>query len=615
MVVIEVISITRSPLKGPLSYFSMKDLSRGDLVLVPVRGKFIEAIITEVKDAKELKTSLKKSTFKLKSVKDVICEKFFLEKDFSILEKIHKETMAVKELLLFKLIPKALFLQHKKNQFKTRENLTHLKYSIKGSIKDRIIEYRTMIREHFARNQSFLIVSPRMEMLRLFKEELSRGIEHYTYVFSSELPPKKYLEAWTGAENMAHPAFIISTPHGLLFDRADLETIVLDDDASDLWWDLERPWLDLRNVAKIFAEVRKNKLIYTGDVLSVERVWQIENRMIEPLNPYLTRLHSKPETRLIKIAPSSETFSWFTKEGIEELEEAIFQNRSILIFVNRKGYSSFTVCLDCSRTIVCQSCSAPLVVHIKPGEEREFSCHHCLSKISVPAECPFCGSWRLKDYGLGIEKIKEEFRKIFPKVEALVIDADVKLKNGDVFQSAQVVIGTEKIFFYPPREFDIVFAASIDHFFTVPDFRMNEKVFYLINELKKIAGKKMILQSRLENERTIEDALSGNFSHFYQNEIGDRKNFLYPPFRRLIKLSFEAGRQETLLTDTKDAMAILHGYEPVLYEAFIEKIKNRHRMNILLRLEDKKWPDEKLYAILEKLSGKCEVIVDPNSIL
>src|SRR3989344_5198890 len=163
MVVIEVISITRSPLKGPLSYFSMKDLSRGDLVLVPVRGKFIEAIITEVKDAKELKTSLKKSTFKLKSVKDVICEKFFLEKDFSILEKIHKETMAVKELLLFKLIPKALFLQHKKNQ-------------------------------------SFLIVSPRMEMLRLFKEELSRGIEHYTYVFSSELPPKKYLEAWTGAE-------------------------------------------------------------------------------------------------------------------------------------------------------------------------------------------------------------------------------------------------------------------------------------------------------------------------------------------------------------------------------------------------------------------------------
>src|SRR3989344_160132 len=235
MVVIEVISITRSPLKGPLSYFSMKDLSRGDLVLVPVRGKFIEAIITEVKDAKELKTSLKKSTFKLKSVKDVICEKFFLEKDFSILEKIHKETMAVKELLLFKLIPKALFLQHKKNQFKTRENLTHLKYSIKGSIKDRIIEYRTMIREHFARNQSFLIVSPRMEMLRLFKEELSRGIEHYTYVFSSELPPKKYLEAGTGAENMDHPAFIISTPHCLLFVRADLDTIVLDDDASDLW--------------------------------------------------------------------------------------------------------------------------------------------------------------------------------------------------------------------------------------------------------------------------------------------------------------------------------------------------------------------------------------------
>ena len=615
MVVIEVISITRSPLKGPLSYFSMKDLSRGDLVLVPVRGKFIEAIVTEVKDAKELKTSLKKSTFKLKPVKEVLSEKFFSERDFSILERIHRETMVEKELLLFKLIPKALFLQHKKNQFKARDNLTHLKYSIKGGIKDRIIEYRTMIREHFARNQSFLIVSPRTEILRLFKEELARGIEHYTYVFSSELSPKKYLEAWTGAESMAHPVLIITTPQGLLFDRADLETIVLDNDASDLWWDMERPWFDFRNIAKIFAEVRKNKLIYSGDVLSVERVWQIENRMIEALNPHLTRLHSKSETRLIKIAPSSETFSWFTRQGIEELEEAIFQNRSILIFANRKGYSSFTVCLDCSRTIVCPSCSSPLVVHAKPGAEREFSCHHCLSKILIPTECPFCGSWKMKDYGLGIEKIREEFKKIFPKVEALVIDADVKLKNHEAFQKAQVVIGTEKIFFCPPREFDIVFVASIDHLFTVPDFRMNEKVFYLINELKKIAGKKMILQSRLEGERTIEDAMTGNFLHFYQNEIGDRKNFLYPPFRRLIKLSFEASNLDVLLAVTKGAMVALQVYEPLLFKAFIEKIKNRHRMNILLRLEDEKWPDEKLCAILEKLSGKCEIVVDPNSIL
>ena len=112
--------------------------------------------------------------------------------------------MVEKELLLFKLIPKALFLQHKKNQFKARDNLTHLKYSIKGGIKDRIIEYRTMIREHFARNQSFLIVSPRTEILRLFKEELARGIEHYTYVFSSELSPKKYLEAYGSSGSYHH---------------------------------------------------------------------------------------------------------------------------------------------------------------------------------------------------------------------------------------------------------------------------------------------------------------------------------------------------------------------------------------------------------------------------
>ena len=318
--------------------------------------------------------------------------------------------------------------------------------------------------------------------------------------------------------------------------------------------------------------------------------------LIEAKNTISGRIRDSVETKIIEML-KTENFSWISDNLSREIKDSLRRGEKILLFVNRKGYSSFTICQDCSRPQLCSNCSVPLVLH-KIRDARKFICHHCFKVQEVPTSCQSCGSWRLKDYGLGIEKVAEEFSKLFPKAK---------------FED--VTISTEVIFSHPETSFDLVAVISIDNLFTIPDFRINETIFRLIIELKQRAKRKFILQTRLNDNKLIKDAVSGNISGFYQDEIEARKNFGYPPFAAVIKLSYGSKDLGSLKKEGEKALSVLKDYNPISFPAFHEKINGLYRRNILLKISNSGRTDDKLQPLLENLSGIWQVSVDPESII
>ena len=309
------------------------------------------------------------------------------------------------------------------------------------------------------------------------------------------------------------------------------------------------------------------------------------------------------------------------------VETARTKNEKVILFAGRRGYSPTTVCNDCFRTILCEKCDTPLVLHKKNGKtkEVEFICHKCLKKTTASERCPYCRSWRLQTLGIGTQKIAEEISKFFPEVKLFKMDSDaVKTKKqGDeiaekfLYSPGSVLIGTEMIFSHINFPVDRVAAVSVDSLFALPDFRINEKIFNLLLRLKTLAKKTFIIQTRMADQPLFDDAIRGNISGFYKKELETRKQFQYPPFKTLIKITKENKNKIALKKEIQALEEKLEKWHPLSYPAFTPKIKNIYSWHILLKIEPQKWPSEEreLHQILSSLPPAWKINVDPESLL
>lgn len=616
MRIVEVIPIARSPfVPETLTYFSTKDLQPGDLVSVSLGGRNSPAAVKKVEDARALKSELKRGAFKLKPIRGLISKSFFDDKFLKAVSRISEETLLPQGLILFFLVPHPLF-SAKLAIPPSREFPSdyHQESVFRGNFTERTTEYRSQIREHFARERSLIVVSPRLETLSLLERELGRGIENYVFSFTSRLAPKKYLKRWNEAIAQSHPVLILGTGPVLFFDRPDLESVILEEESSPFW--RAEAGLDFRRVASLLAREKKRKLLLADELLRIETIWRAERGLVETQSTLSGRVQSGPGWRIINHAKREKPFSWIADEAASILRESVSRKEKILIFTNRKGAGSFTLCADCGRAINCPNCSVPLVLHLS-GAFRKFLCHHCLEQVAVNERCPACGSWKLKDFGLGLEKVALEFKKLFPPADVFRLEREeFKNKKLPEIKNAEVVAATELIFSYPEAKFDLVFIPSLDYLFTIPDFRMRERIFRLLHELKNKTSRKIILQTRMADTSFLSDALSGNFSKFWQDEIKEREALAYPPFSSVIKLSSEDSNLKKLQTRTASALKILKAYRPYSFPAFIERMKNKYRRHIILKLAPEAWPgNQKLAQLLKSLRPAWRTVVDPETLL
>jgi primosomal protein N' (replication factor Y) len=231
--------------------------------------------------------------------------------------------------------------------------------------------------------------------------------------------------------------------------------------------------------------------------------------------------------------------------------------------------------------------------------------------------------------GFGIERVMEEINKNFPDINIFKMDGETiktvkqgkETKENFLSTSGSILIGTEMIFSYFngfSEPIERIAVVSLDSLFALPDFKINEKIFHILLELRSMAKKVFLIQSRLIESTTIFDnILRGNLSGFYKEEIENRKNFDYPPFKTLIKIT-KTGKENIKVKRDIDKLAKeLDQWKPTVYPAFTPKIKNIYSWHILLKLEPGSWPEreKELYQKLSLLQSVFKIDIEPESLL
>ena len=636
MYIVEVLPITKSAIKDTLSYFSGKMLPIGSLVSIPIRKKVIKGIILRTKEAVDDKAEIKELPYSLKKL-ELENEKNFLQEEFmEAAAKVATYHASLLGPILAAIIPKRILENTnelsdlkitEKNNDKNKNQTYREPYLIQSPDDDRFADYKSLIRESFAKKQSVFFCVPTLEDARKALEKLEKGIEEYTFLLDGSLTKKETIFIWNKAIETEHPVLIIGTGMFLSLPRGDIGTIIIEKESSRGYKTITRPFVDIRIFAEYYSKLIGARLILGDSLLRTESIKRFYDHELIEYTPLKWRSIATAEDNLVdmKAYQKIETpgFRIFSDEILETINEIKSDNGHGFIYSARRGLSPQVVCNDCGTIVVCSKCSSPIVLHGGSGAgENFFLCHSCGEKRSAEEKCSLCDSWNLVTLGIGIETVEKEIRAKFKDINLFRIDYD-SVKNHKTAEKiirefyktpGSILLGTEMALLYLDEQIDYCMVASMDSLFALPDFRGNEKIMNILLKMRSLAQKKFIVQTRCKDEPVFEYALKGNIADFYRNEIREREQFAYPPFTILVKITYQ-GKREEVIEEMKKLKNFMTPYKLQVFPAFIETVRGKYVMHALIKAEKSTWPEAELVKKLISLPQYFTVKIDPDNLL
>ena len=322
--------------------------------------------------------------------------------------------------------------------------------------------------------------------------------------------------------------------------------------------------------------------------------------------------------------------SIFSRALQSALKETLERNEQAILFLNRRGQSTYVFCRDCGYILTCSKCGIPLIYH---GDESNLQCHHCGATRRQPQTCPQCKGKRLKYFGAGTETVEAELKSLFPGAQTLRWDRDTTRFKGahEIIlrhfsgHQADVLIGTQMI----AKGLDLplvtlVGVVSADVGLNLPDYRAAERVFQVLTQVagragRSVLGGRVVVQSYQPEHYAVQTASRHDYAEFYEKEITLRRKLGYPPFGRLVRLTYHHPKPDRAETESQHAAEIIRACIVVSETrstaligpapCFFERIAGEYRWQIVLRGPN---PADILKGLVLK---DWQVEVDPMSLL
>jgi primosomal protein N' (replication factor Y) (superfamily II helicase) len=645
MKLLSVIPIVRGINKENLSYFTGSDIAIGSVVKVPIRKKVIPAIVISAENVTDVKSEIKNASFETRKVetrptgssgREIKSSALLTPEFMSAVTESALFFASTSGSVLHSVIPKTIIEEAEKIEVTIKElkgQRIHEKLVIQSNDEERYATYKSLIREEFAKGHSVFFCLPTIQDIKKAYERLSKGIEQYTFVLHGLLSKKEQVEIWNKASNEEHPSLIIATGSFLGIARNDIGTIIVDKENARAYKSQSRPFIDIRLFAEFFAKKIKAKIVFGDLLLRTETVWRHNEGEVFEVASLKFRSLTTATTKLINMKESLPEDVEKGKNGKEpkfklfsdELSELISKNQvndeNLFIFVARRGLFPSTVCADCGSLVKCNTCGAPTVLH-KAGSENFFLCHRCGEHRSAMEKCNDCQSWRLSTFGIGIEGVEEEIKNKFPNVKIFKIDSDsasthkkaMEIMNKFYTSPGSILLGTEMALLYLKDPVANSAVVSIDSFFSIPDFRVNEKVMNILLKIRACTSRNFLVQTRDIDQKILKYALAGNLADFYRDEIKEREALSYPPFSIPIKITLQ-GDKKAVLAGMEQLQKDMAPYEVDIFPAFIPIQKGKFSMHGLIKIKKGEWVDKELLNKLNSLSPQFTINVDPESLL
>ncbi len=650
MNLIRVIPLVRSKIAPELTYFTASEIPVGAIVSVPLRSKKIDAIVCDCRPALDLKSEIRKAPFEIRKLGEIKSTLFFPQSfietskilaDYyatttgAVIESLVNDSILANIGMIDPPLPSqsALGLSIKKKDWRPS-------VAVQGDESDRASFWRSLIRQEFARKKSMVIYAPTIEDCDQLFQNLEKGIEGYIFSLNGSLNEKKVATIWNRIAEIEHPIVVIATPSFSVLPRSDIETVGLERENGRGWIGQKSPHLDFRQALELIAKQKGQTVILADGLLRTETLFRVSRGEIEQGSPFKWRSISGATDLLIDLKrnPSSvspaktgeieaeatkKTFTVFSPE----LEKLIRDNRTdsthLFLLTTRRGHSPITVCGDCQTIVTCEHCSAPVVLHLSGQTGRNFfMCHHCGERRSANENCRKCDSWKLVPLGIGLDRVTEELREKFPGFDFFKIDSD-ETKNEKRIKEVlrkfrekpgSILLGTEMALNYLNEKIHHTAVVSLDSLLALPDFRIQEKIMYLLVRLRSLSEKTILVQSRRADEKIFEYGLKGNLSDFHKMTLDERRRFSYPPFSVLVKITIE-GEKDKIATMLDSLGKDIEPREMDVFPAFTSTVRGKSIIHGLVKIPSHGWPDAELVKKLRSLSPEFTVRINPESLL
>ncbi len=410
--------------------------------------------------------------------------------------------------------------------------------------------YLRCIRKTLKEGRQAIILAPTESHLSELAGLLEKEFKDNMVVFDEKIDQKAKYQKWIKIRNsQVNIALGMRSSIFVPFDRLGL--IILEQEHSSLYKEERSPRYNAREVALKRAELENIPLFLSSETPSIESYWNVqENNFLEAeLNTGEERenLLKKNIIDMTQEKSKKKIISYALQQAISR---SLKNKRQVVLFLNKRGFSSFMICSQCGHIPKCPDCNTSLSYHLDIQKRAQLICHNCGKKAKVMEVCTKCDSKEIRPMGMGTQKLESEIKKMFTRAEIRRLDRDSLIKDDDYRQileefkkgNTDILIGTQMVLKGVDfNNVDLIGIISADTLLNLPDYRSGEKTFQLLSEVissfREISfPKEVIIQTFNPADHCIVALKEQDDNYFYQKEIELRKELDYPPFTHIIKI-------------------------------------------------------------------------------
>jgi len=423
-------------------------------------------------------------------------------------------------------------------------------------------------------------------------------------VTHSRLTAKERLTQWQRAR-LGEVSVMIGPRSAVFAPFSRLGIIIIDEEHEHTYRSESAPKFDTRTVAFKRSELTGALVVLGSATPCLETYYRAEARKEFALLEMPQRVNSMfPQIHIIDMRRelAAGNVSVFGREFQDAAAEELAKGRQIILFLNRRGHSTFVSCRQCGHVLGCDACRVNFTYHAVG--EHQLICHYCGRSMRVPKTCPACSSPYIRYFGVGTQKIEEETARLFPAATALRMDMDTtRKKHGHAkllgaFRrgEAQILIGTQMIakgLDFPNVTLVGIVAADLSLF--SGDYRAAEHTFQLLTQVSGRAGRaeqsgRVFIQTYNPEHYSITLAQTADYKAFYAHELTLRRSMEYPPFAHVFMILFTGADEREIIKALHKLAAIMkYCNKKGLFQmlgpapAFVSKIKKQFRWKLLVK--------------------------------
>ena len=589
-----------------------------------------EELFEYLREVGEESVTFLNSNFSASSLRNFIARGIVTVRQVEVFREPYKDTVAEIE----KKISLTDAQQRVVNEISNSTGQTYLLHGVTGSGKTEV--YMRLISKALAENKNAIMLVPEIsltpQVLKIFRSRFGDRVA----LLHSGLSVGERFDEWRRLLN-GQAQVAIGARSAVFAPLNNVGVIIIDEEHDSSYVSESNPRYVTSDVAIFRAKYNGCNLVMGSATPSIDTYYKTEIGEYKLLE-LKERVNKKPLPHIDVVNMCNEFYAGnnglFSRLLENKLRTCVESGNQAIIFLNRRGYSSYMMCRSCGYVAKCNDCDVSLVYH---KEDNLLKCHYCGNRYTALRECPQCKSKYIKQGYVGTQQVVEKLQEMFPNETILRMDNDttqnkdalVKILDSFAKKKASILVGTQMI--AKGHDFpDVTLVGIVDadmslHF---SDYRSHERTYQLITQVSGRAGREsktgeVVLQTYTPNQYVYRYAINGDYKGFYEKECNLREVTNYPPFTRILRVLVSSSDEEIAIKTLKNifddvSVIVKEQANDVLYfsamKSPVKRIQTKYRMQILMRIKDNQDKiTSKVYEIVDKYHlPKVSVFVEIN---